>query len=76
MIGYFAKHTERLGLLRPAPLGPVDRQRGRGGPGPADGPPAEGAGRGWCAGNLDGMAALIATVDTPEWDGLWTRPAA
>ena len=33
-------------------------------------------GRGWLAGNLDGMAALIATVDTPEWDGLWSRPAA
>ena len=33
-------------------------------------------GRGWCIENLEGMAALIATVDTPEWDDLWTRPAA
>ena len=33
-------------------------------------------GRGWCAANLDGMAALIATIATPEWDDLWTRPAA
>ena len=33
-------------------------------------------GRGWCVENLEGMAALIATVDTPEWDDLWTRPAA
>ena len=33
-------------------------------------------GRGWCAGNLDGMAALVASLDTPEWDGLWSLPAA
>lgn len=34
------------------------------------------AGRGWCVAHLDGMAALIATADTPEWPGLWVRPAA
>jgi len=33
-------------------------------------------GRGWIVENLEGMAALVAAVDTPEWEGLWTRPAA
>ncbi len=33
-------------------------------------------GRGRRVENLDGMAALVETVDTPEWDGLWARRAA
>jgi hypothetical protein len=76
MIAYFAKHTDRLGYFgrlrsgRSIGSGAVEglaRRMGR---------RLKVPGRGWCAGNLDGMAALVATVDTPEWDSLWTRPAA
>ncbi len=34
------------------------------------------AGRGWCIEHLDGMAALIATLGTPEWPNLWNPVAA
>jgi hypothetical protein len=76
LIGYFAKHTERLGYYgrlrsgRSIGSGGVEslaRRMGR---------RLKVAGRGWCADNLDGMAALIAAVDTPEWAALWTRTAA
>ena len=76
MIGYFAKHTARLGYFgrlrtgRSIGSGAVEglaRRMGR---------RLKVPGRGWCVEHLDGMAALIATVDTPEWEGLWTRPAA
>jgi hypothetical protein len=76
LIGYFAKHTGRLGYYgrlrsgRSIGSGAVEglaRRMGR---------RLKVPGRGWCAGHLDGMAALVATVDTPEWDGLWSRPAA
>jgi hypothetical protein len=76
LIGYFAKHTGRLGYYgrlrsgRSIGSGAIEglaRRMGR---------RLKAPGRGWCAANLDGMAALIATVDTPEWDGLWSRPAA
>jgi hypothetical protein len=76
MVAYFAKHTGRLGYFgrlragRSIASGAVEglaRRMGR---------RLKVPGRGWCAGNIDGMAALVATVDTPEWDGLWTRPAA
>ena len=33
-------------------------------------------GRGWGVGAIDEMVTLITMVDTPEWTGLWTRPAA
>jgi hypothetical protein len=76
LIGYFAKHTGRLGYFgrlrsgRSIGSGAVEglaRRMGR---------RLKVPGRGWCAGNIDGMAALVACVDTPEWDGLWARPAA
>ena len=76
MIAYFAKHTDRLGYFgrlrsgRTIGSGAVEglaRRMGR---------RLKVPGRGWCAENLDGMAALVATVDTPEWDGLWSRHAA
>jgi hypothetical protein len=76
LLCYFAKHTDRLGYFgrlrsgRSIGSGAVEglaRRMGR---------RLKVPGRGWCAGNVDGMAALIATVDTPEWDSLWTRPAA
>lgn len=75
MIAYFAKHTDRLGshgrlrsgrsLVGEAADG-VARRMGRRPKVPE---------RGCCAANIDGMAASVATVDTPEWDGLWSRPA-
>ena len=76
MIAYFAKHTGRLGYFgrlrsgRSIGSGAVEglaRRMGR---------RLKVPGRGRCAGNLDGMAALVASVDTPEWDSLWARPAA
>jgi hypothetical protein len=76
MLAYFAKHTDRVGYFgrlrsgRSIGSGAVEglaRRMGR---------RLKVPGRGWCAGNLDGMAALVATIDTPEWDGLWSRPAA
>ncbi len=76
MIGYFAKHTGRVGYFgrlrsgRSIGSGAVEglaRRMGR---------RLKVPGRGWCVGNLDAMAALIASVDTPEWAGLWDRPAA
>jgi hypothetical protein len=76
LVGYFAKHTGRVGYYgrlqsgRSIGSGGVEslaRQMGR---------RLKVPGRGWCAANLEGMAALIATVDTPEWDALWSQPAA
>ena len=76
MIGYFAKHTERLGYFgrlrsgRSIGSGAIEgvaRRMGR---------RLKVPGRGWRIEHIDGMAALIATIDTPEWAGLWSRPAA
>ena len=50
MIGYFAKHTDRLGYFGRLRVGPVDRQRRGGGAGPAAGPPLKVSGRGWRVG--------------------------
>jgi hypothetical protein len=76
LLAYFAKHTGRLGYFgrlrsgRSIGSGAVEglaRRMGR---------RLKVPGRGWCAGNVDGMAALVASVDTPEWESLWARPAA
>jgi hypothetical protein len=76
LLRYFAAHVGRLGYAarlaegRSIGSGAVEglaRRLGR---------RLKVPGRGWCAGNVDGMAALVATVDTPEWDTLWARPAA
>jgi hypothetical protein len=76
MVAYFAKHTERLGYFgrlrsgRSIGSGSVEglaRRLGR---------RLKVPGRGWRIGNIDGMAALVVTVDTPEWSRLWDRPAA
>ena len=73
---YFAKHTERVGYFgrlkrgRSIGSGAVEglaRRMGR---------RLKVPGRGWSLENIDGMASLIATVDTPEWQRLWARPAA
>jgi hypothetical protein len=76
LIAYFAKHTGRLGYYgrlrsgRSIGSGAVEGLARR------MGLRLKVPGRGWCGGHLDGMAALIATVDTAEWDGLWYRHAA
>jgi len=76
LIGYFAKHTNRLGYYgrlrtgRSIGSGGVEslaRRMGR---------RLKVPGRGWCVDHLEGMASLIATADTPEWESLWTRTAA
>jgi hypothetical protein len=75
-VRYFAKHTQRLGYYgrlrggRSIGSGAVEglaRRMGR---------RLKVAGRGWSVPHIDGMAALVVTTDTPEWDGLWSRPAA
>ncbi len=76
MISYFAKHTERLGYFGRLRAG---RSIGSGaGEGPARrmGRRLKVPGRGWVAENVDGMGAVVATVDNPEWQKLWDRPAA
>jgi hypothetical protein len=76
LLRYFAAHVGRLGYAarlaegRSIGSGAVEglaRRLGR---------RLKVPGRGWCAGHVDGIAALVATVDTPEWDTLWSRPAA
>lgn len=76
LIRYFAKHTERLGYYGRLRTG---RSIGSGGAESLArrmGRRLKVAGRGWRVEHLEGMAALIATADTLEWDGLWSRPAA
>ena len=75
-IGYFAKHTARLGYFGRLRSG---RSIGSGaveGLAKRMGRRLKVAGRGWCVEHVDGMAALIASVGTSEWPGLWARPAA
>ena len=76
MIAYFAAHTGRLGYFgrlrqgRSIGSGAVEglaRRLGR---------RLKIPGRGWEAGNLDGMATLILTADSAGWADLWSRPAA
>jgi hypothetical protein len=76
LIGYFAKHTARVGYYgrlrsgRSIGSGGIEslaRRMGR---------RLKTPGRGWCVENLGGMATLVATIDTTEWDGLWERAAA
>lgn len=76
MIGYFAKHTGRVGdygrLRAGRSIGSgliegVARRMGR---------RLKVTGRGWRIEHIDGMASTCSTVDTPEWSGLWARPAA
>ena len=76
LIGYFAKHTGRVGYYGRLQAG---RSIGSGGVESLArrmGRRLKVAGRGWNAGHLDGMAALVATVETPEWERLWERAAA
>lgn len=76
LIGYFAKHTGRLGYYgrlrsgRSIGSGGVEslaRRMGR---------RLKVPGRGWSLEHLEGMATLIVTADTAEWNGLWSRRAA
>ena len=76
MIAYFAKHTGRLGYYgrlrsgRSIGSGAVEGLARR------MGLRLKTPGRGWRADHVDGIAALVAAVDTPEWHDLWRRPAA
>lgn len=76
MIGYFAKHTDRVGYYGRLHTG---RSIGSGaieGLARRSGLRLKVSGRGWLAEHIDGLAGLVLAVDTPEWDGLWSRPAA
>lgn len=76
MVGYFAKHVGRLGYADRLRAG---RSIGSGaveGLARTMGRRLKGPGRGWLARHVDGMAALVAAVDTPGWDRHWSRPAA
>ena len=72
IVSYFAGQMERLGYYarlragRSIGCGAVEGLARR----------LKVPGRGWCVGNVDGMAALVTSIDTPEWEGLWARPAA
>lgn len=76
LIAYFAKHTGRLGYFgrlrsgRPIGSGAIE------GLARAMGRRLKVPGRGWLVDRLEGMAALVAAADTPEWDDLWSQPAA
>jgi hypothetical protein len=76
LIGYLAKHTERLGYYgrlqsgRSIGSGAIEglaRRMGR---------RLKVPGRGWRGDRVEGMAALVAAVDTPEWEGLMLKAAA
>ncbi len=75
-IGYLAKHTNRVGYFSRLHTGRSIGSGAMEGLAKAMGRRLKVAGRGWCIEHLDGMAALIATVGTPEWPNLWNRPAA
>lgn len=76
MIGYFAKHTDRLGYYgrlrsgRSIGSGPVEGLARR------MGDRLKCPGRGWLTTTLEPMATLVATAGTSEWDALWKASAA
>ena len=76
LIGYFAKHTGRLGYYGRLRSGQSIGSGGVESLARRMGRRLKVPGRGWSADHLDGMAALIAAAETPEWTGLWARPAA
>lgn len=76
MVGYFSRQIDRVGYYRRLRAG---RSIGSGaveGLARRLGRRLKVPGRGWCVGNVEGMAALVTAIDTPEWEGLWARPAA
>ncbi len=75
-IAYFANHTGRLPYFGRLQAGQSIGSGSIEGLAKRMGRRLKVAGRGWCVEHLDAMAALIATADTPEWSGLWARPAA
>jgi hypothetical protein len=76
LISYFAKHTGRLGYYGRLRTGRSIGSGGVEGLARRMGRRLKVPGRGWCVEHLEGMAALIATTDTTEWENLWSRPAA
>lgn len=75
LIRYFAKHTDRLGYFGRLRTGRSIGSGGVEGLARRMGRRLKVPGRGWCAENLEGMATLIATAETPEWDSLWRTAA-
>ena len=76
MMADFAKHTGRVGYygrlrsgqsIGSGGIESLARRLGR---------RLKVAGRGWCVGHLEGMAFMIVTIDTPEWEGFWSKQAA
>jgi hypothetical protein len=75
LLGYFAKHTERLGYYGRLQAG---RSIGSGaveGLARRMGARLKMPGRGWREDHLDPMATLVNLVQTPEWPDLW-KPSA
>jgi hypothetical protein len=76
LVGYFAAHTGRLGYAGRLASG---RSIGSGaveGLARTAGRRLKVPGRGWLERSVDPMAALVCTVNTPEWDALWETTAA
>lgn len=75
LVGYFAKHTDRLGYYERLRTG---RSIGSGaveGLARRMGDRLKTPGRGWLAEHVDPMATLVNLVQTPEWPDLW-KPSA
>jgi hypothetical protein len=76
LIGYFAKHTGRLGYYGRLRSGQSIGSGGVESLARRMGRRLKTAGRGWRVDHLEGMAALVAVADTPEWNDAWTPHAA
>lgn len=76
LIGYFAKHTGRVGYYGRLRSGQSIGSGGVESLARRLGRRLKVAGRGRCVENVDGMAALIAMLETSEWEDCWTRDAA
>ena len=75
LVGYFARHTERLGYYGRLQAG---RSIGSGaveGLARRMGDRLKTAGQGWREDHVDPMATLVNLVQTPEWSDLW-KPSA
>lgn len=76
LIGYFAKHTGRVGYYGRLRSGQSIGSGGVESLARRMGRRLKTPGKGWHIKNVDGMATLIASAETKEWDSLWSRTAA
>jgi hypothetical protein len=74
LIRDFAKHTDRVGYYGRLRTGQSIGSGGVESLAKRMGRRLKVPGRGWCVDHLEGMSALIATADTPEWESLWPNP--